>query len=60
MGRDKDAADSYRTAVLTYSKQIDDIVEKDMKREASDIAAPASFFHFFFYLYILQVNPCFV
>lgn len=43
-GRDEEAAESYRRAVLQYSKEIDEIVDKDMKKDVTGIAAQASFF----------------
>lgn len=47
MGDEKNAMATYRQAILTYTNNIDDIddiVERSLKREASDLAAQASFF----------------
>jgi predicted TPR repeat methyltransferase/Tfp pilus assembly protein PilF len=44
LGREEAAAESYRSAVLQYTKGIDEIVDKETKKEVTDIAAQASFF----------------
>jgi len=44
LGSEVEAAESYRGAVLRYSEGIEEIVDKDFKKEATDIAAQASFF----------------
>ena len=44
VGKEEAAAESYRRAVLQYTKGIDEIVDKDTKKDVTDIAAQASFF----------------
>jgi tetratricopeptide (TPR) repeat protein len=44
VGREEEAAEAYRKAVLTYREGIDDIVDNVVKSDAAGIAAQASFF----------------
>lgn len=43
-GQEREAMKNYRQAILSYNKNIDDIVEQSFKKEVSDLAAQASFF----------------
>lgn len=43
-GQEEQAAKAYENALVSYKKAIGDIVDKSVKREASDIAAQAAFF----------------
>mmetsp|Transcript_8990 Transcript_8990/g.11320 ORF Transcript_8990/g.11320 Transcript_8990/m.11320 type:complete len:499 (+) Transcript_8990:77-1573(+) len=43
-GDERKAVEMYRQAILLYSNNIDEIVEKSVKKEASELAAQASFF----------------
>ena len=44
IGRNKEAAEYYQQALVVYAKDIDDIVDESFKKDATDIAAQASFF----------------
>lgn len=44
IGREEEAAESYRNAVLRYSDEIEEIVDKNVRKEATDIVSQASFF----------------
>ena len=43
-GQEREAMKNYRQAILSYNKNIEDIVELSYKKEVSDLAAQASFF----------------
>ncbi|CAB9498933.1 Methyltransferase domain [Seminavis robusta] len=44
IGKDQEAAEQYQHALTHYANEIDDIVEESFKRDATEIAAQASFF----------------
>jgi tetratricopeptide (TPR) repeat protein len=44
IGNEQKAASMYRQAILLHSRNIDEIVEESFKKEATDLAAQASFF----------------
>jgi tetratricopeptide (TPR) repeat protein len=44
LGREEEAVEAYRKAVMTYRKGIDDIVDNLVKGDAAGIAAQSSFF----------------
>jgi tetratricopeptide (TPR) repeat protein len=44
IGDEQKAASMYRQAILLHSRNIDEIVEESFKKEATDLAAQASFF----------------
>jgi tetratricopeptide (TPR) repeat protein len=44
MGKNEEAAEAYQKALVAYKLGIEDIVEKSFKKDATDIAAAASFY----------------
>jgi tetratricopeptide (TPR) repeat protein len=44
VGKNKEAIEHYRKAIKTYSKEIDEIVDKQMAEDAKQIASQSSFF----------------